>query len=94
MPRTKLADYARWFASRDGQARAKALMAKERTVIGRFKGQRDDFGHDRPAVLISKDLKRAHPEGLRQCCLRQAEPDSGLLELSRPHGLSFPLDSR
>jgi hypothetical protein len=34
-PRTKLADYARWFASRGGEARAKALTAKERTAIGK-----------------------------------------------------------
>jgi hypothetical protein len=34
-PRTKLADYARWFASRGGKARAKALTAKERTAIGK-----------------------------------------------------------
>jgi hypothetical protein len=35
MPRTKLADYARWFASRGGKARAKVLTAKERTAIGK-----------------------------------------------------------
>ena len=34
-PRTKLAEYARWFASRGGKAIAQALTAKERTAIGR-----------------------------------------------------------
>ena len=33
-PRT-MADYAQWFASRGGRARAKALTAKERTAIGK-----------------------------------------------------------
>jgi len=33
-PRT-MADYAQWFASRGGKARAKALTAKERTAIGK-----------------------------------------------------------
>jgi hypothetical protein len=33
-PRTKLADYARWFASRGGKARAKALTAAELRAIG------------------------------------------------------------
>lgn len=30
-----MADYAKWFASRGGKARAKALTAKERTAIGK-----------------------------------------------------------
>ena len=30
-----MADYAQWFASRGGKARAKALTAKERTAIGK-----------------------------------------------------------
>jgi hypothetical protein len=34
MPRTKLADYARWFASRGGKARAKALTTAELRAIG------------------------------------------------------------
>ena len=30
-----MADYAQWFASRGGKARAKALTAKERKAIGK-----------------------------------------------------------
>jgi hypothetical protein len=33
-PRT-MADYAQWFASRGGKARAKALAPKERKAIGK-----------------------------------------------------------
>jgi hypothetical protein len=33
-PRT-MADYAQWFASRGGKARAKALTEKEKTTIGK-----------------------------------------------------------
>ncbi len=35
MPRTKLADYARWFATRGGKVRAKALTAAELRAIGK-----------------------------------------------------------
>jgi hypothetical protein len=30
-----MADYAQWFASRGGKARAKALTAREKTAIGK-----------------------------------------------------------
>ena len=50
-PRTKLAEYARWFASSGGKARAKALTAKERMAIGR-KGAE---------VRWSKSKKRRKP---------------------------------
>lgn len=44
-----MADYAQWFASRGGKARAKALAAKERTAIGK-KGAE---------ILWSKGKRRA-----------------------------------
>ena len=74
-------------------------------VLSRFRGglrppfeglqrQRHHAGHLHLAVLVPVHLGDAHPEGLRQFRLTQAEPGSGLLDLSRSHGLSLPLDSR